>query len=542
MPPVAPVHPTLAAFGTADWVVLGCYFALMIFVGFYVGRRRQGAEDYFLGGRSMPTWALAISIVGTSLSAATFVGVPDLSYGGNLTYLALNVGGFLAVLVVATLFVPKLYNAGTVTVYGYLGKRYGDGAMIAVSCVFLVGRMLASGARLFIAAIPLGLLVFGGDAVEAGGNWVPAKWQMVSAICLIGLIGTFYTVAGGIRAVIWIDVIQFAIVVGAALLSVGLLLHKIPLDLGGIFGLLADPASGPNGHSKLQVFDATPDPTRPFTIWAAVFGATFLNAAAYGTDQDLAQRFLVAKSASRGALSLLGAQFISMAVVSCFLLIGLLLFVFYKTDAMGAARPALPPGKIGVYPWFLMRELPPVLSGLAIAGFFAIAQGSMDSAINAMASSAVADLYWPIRRRLGHAVDPNRSDDAPKVAVALMGVLMTGFAVLAVGLYDREKQTLIDFALGVLTFAFAGMLGVFLAALLTRRGNSASVAAALVAGVLTVVLLQPAVLRWWSDALLGRELSMASTWWMPIGTSVAFLVCVLGRPAVSPPPTRAGQV
>lgn len=527
-----PIHPTLAAFGAADWAVLGCYFALMIFIGFYAGRRRQGAEDYFLGGRSMPTWALAISIVGTSLSAATFVGVPDLSYGGNLNYLALNVGGFLAVLVVATLFVPKLYNAGTVTVYGYLGKRYGDGAMIAVSCVFLVGRMLASGARLFIAAIPLGLLVFGGEAVASGGNWVPAKWQMVTAICLIGLIGTFYTVAGGIRAVIWIDVIQFAIVVGAALLSIGLLLHKIPLDLGGIFSLLADPTTGPNGHSKLQVFDATPDPTRPFTIWAAVFAATFLNAAAYGTDQDLAQRFLVAKSASRGALSLLGAQLISMAVVSCFLLIGLLLFVFYKrADVMGDAAPALPPGKLSVYPWFLMRELPPILSGLAIAGFFAIAQGSMDSAINAMASSAVADLYWPIRRRLGLPVDPNRPDEAPKVAVALMGVLMTAFALLAVGLYDREKQTLIDFALGVLTFAFAGMLGVFLTALLTRRGNSASVMAALAAGVATVILLQPAVLTWWSVALLDRELSMASTWWMPIGTAVAFLVCVIGRPA-----------
>src|SRR5687768_2079774 len=266
------VHPTLAAFGPVDWAVLGCYFALMIFIGFYVGRRRQGAEDYFLGGRSMPTWALAISIVGTSLSAATFVGVPDAAYTGDTSYLILNLGGFLAVLFVGFVFVPTLYRAGTVTIYGYLGQRFGEPAMVAVSCTFLMGRMLASGARLFFAAIPLCLLLFGAKR--------PTEGELVLAVCMVGLIGKFYTVAGGIRAVIWIDTIQFALVVGAALLTVGILLYRIPLPIGGIIDLLGQDGTGVGGASKLRLVDTSFDFTKPFTLWAALFGVVFLNTAA----------------------------------------------------------------------------------------------------------------------------------------------------------------------------------------------------------------------------------------------------------------------
>src|SRR5947209_11352901 len=152
--------PVLAVFGPLDWGVVAAYFALMIFIGLYTSRRRQDTSDYFLGGRSLPTWAVTISIVATTLSAATFVGAPEQAYGGNLTYLSFNVGNFLAIVIVCTLFVPRLYRAGTVTIYGYLAQRYGDGARIAVSIMFLLGRMLASGARLFIAAMPLCLLLF----------------------------------------------------------------------------------------------------------------------------------------------------------------------------------------------------------------------------------------------------------------------------------------------------------------------------------------------------------------------------------------------
>jgi SSS family transporter len=518
----------LAVFGPLDWGIVALYFAAMIYIGVIAARKDQDAREYFLAHRSMPTWAVAISIVATSLSAATFVGVPDFAFAGNLSYLILTVGGLLAVAIVATLFVPKLYRAGTVTIYGYLNQRYGETAMIAVSVMFLIGRMLASGARLFIAAIPLCLLMF---ARKDAADFEPTRWQLIAAIALIGGVGTFYTAFGGIRTVIWIDVIQFFIVVGAACLSIAILFHKIPLSAGQIFKILAEPGTGPAGHSKLFVSDARLDFSNPYTLWSAIFGATFLNVAAYGVDQDLAQRFLVAKSIGRGALSLVWAQCISIVATCAFLLIGLLLYIFYKRpDVMGHASPN-PPGSQGTYPWFLMKELPTVLSGISIAGFFAIAQGSMDSAINALASSAVADIYQPLRRRHGRAAESAGDSSTPKIAVAIMGFCMSALGVLCVFLYDKHSRTLIDFALGILSFAFTGMLGVFLTALLTRRGNAASVILALIAGVICVVLMQARLLEWWTLKMFRHPAHLASTWWMPIGTAVSFAICASGRPA-----------
>ena len=536
MPPMISSEPVcppciLAAFGPLDWGVVAGYFALMVFIGFAVSRGRGGqdAKEYFLARRSLPTWALAVSIVATTLSAATFIGVPDEVYLEDVGYLIWFLGNFAAVFIVALLFVPRLYRAGTVTIYGYLRPRFGEVGVVAVSCTFLAGRMLASGARLFFAAIPVCLLMFGTRDPEHH------KGQLVVAICVIGLVGTFYTVKGGIRAVVWTDAVQLLLVVGAALLTVGLLLHKIPLSAGQIWSVLSDPRSGPAGHSKLHFVDTSLDFSKNYTVWAALFGYVFLNVANYGVDHDFAQRFLVSKSPVRGGLSVIASQFINVAVVALFMAVGLLLYVFYKRpDVMGAAAPGYSPaGRLEpAYPQFLLNEFPPVLSGLAMAGFFAVAQGSMDSAINAMASSVVADLYFPWRRRRGLPVDAAVQAGAPKLAVAGVGVLLSLVAVACAFGYDPKETTLLKFALGVMNFGFAGMLGVFLTALFTRRGNAASAVAALLAGAVVITILQPGVLAWWTGALLGKPKALAMPWWMPVGTTVSFLVCFAGRPKV----------
>src|SRR5688500_5586705 len=234
--------------------------ALMLGIGLVAAlresRSKSDTEEFFLGGRSMPTWALAISIVGSSLSAATFIGAPDRAYGGDLSYLILNVGGFLAVFVVGFLFVPRLYRAGTVTIYGYLAQRFGEPARVAVSVMFILGRMLASGARLMLAAVPLVMLVRG-----VPGGHVTTE-QMVYAILAIGFVGTFYTVFGGIKTVVWVDTIQFVLVVGAALLTVGLLLHRIDAPFSEVKATLA-------GEGKLKWLDLSFDLRKPYTLWAA---------------------------------------------------------------------------------------------------------------------------------------------------------------------------------------------------------------------------------------------------------------------------------
>lgn len=514
--------PTLlAVFGPLDVGVLLAYLLLMALVGAAAARRKTDARGYFLAERAMPAWAVALSVVATSLSVATFVGVPEQAFKGDLSYLVTNAGGFLAVFIVAGFFIPRFFRAGTITIYGFLEKRYGQTVLIAVSATFLLGRLLASGARLYIAARPVCLLIF--------HTYDPTRQQLLLAICLIGAIGTAYTIAGGIRAVIWTDTIQITIVAGAAILSIALLMHRIPVPFSGIVHALADPTSGPHG-SKLLMFDLSTDPTRPFTLWTALIGGTFLSTAAYGVDHDLAQRMLTARSAWRGGLSLILSQLISVVVVCLFLAIGLLLYIFYKRpDLMGAAFPHDPlKSSADVYPQFLLNHLPTGLSGLAMAGMFAAAQGSLDSAINAMASSAVADLYWPLRRRLGKSVDAGAHAKAPRLAVAAMGLVLILFAVLAALRYDPKQNTLIDFALGVMSFAYTGLLGVFLTALFTRRGNTVTVLSALLAGVVVTTLLQNGICDWWTAKLLGQAHHLASFWWMPIGTGICFAICVSG--------------
>jgi SSS family transporter len=513
MPQTFALVNLVAVFTRLDWIVVGAYLALMAVIGTLAARKKTDAEGYFLAERRMPTFAVALSIVATSLSVATFVGAPQESFAGDLTYLSLNIGGFLAVFVVATLFIPRLYHAGSITIYGYIDQRFGETAKIALSCMFLLGRLLASGARLFIAAIPLCLLMF--------GTYDPTRSQLIWAIALIGAIGTAYTIAGGIRAVIWTDTAQITIVFGTLIVSIALLLRQIPLDIGQIVNVLREPVLG-DGHTKFRLFDFAI--TGRYSIWNAIIGSTLLSTAVYGVDHDFAQRMLTAKSAWRGSISLIISQVIGLIVVSSFMVVGLLLYIFYKRpDVMGSAAPQDHVNSaMQVYPQFLLAHMPTGFAGLAIAGMFAAAQGSLDSAINAMASSVVADLYWPIRKKLGHSID-TESRDAPRVAVALMGAALIGFAILSALRYDPQKRSLLDFALGVMMFAYTGMLGVFLTALLTKRGNTVSVLAALASGVIVVTLLQ--------DEIFGRltGTKLPSFWWMPIGTAVAFLVCVAGK-------------
>src|SRR3954464_7897358 len=150
----------LAGFGLINWSVVGIYLLGMIAIGHLHGRKKMDAEGYFLGERSVPIFAVVLSTIAAMLSGATFVGVPDAAFNGDLTYLVLNIGGFIAIVIVGIFFVPRFYRAGTITIYGFLRQRFGEGARIACSGMFIFGRILASGARLFIVAIPISQLLF----------------------------------------------------------------------------------------------------------------------------------------------------------------------------------------------------------------------------------------------------------------------------------------------------------------------------------------------------------------------------------------------
>ena len=506
----------LAAFGALDWAIIVAYLLVMLGLGAWASRGQEDEESYFLGGRAMPAWAVTLSIVATSLSAATYIGVPQLTYAakGDLSYLILTVGGVLGALAVAAFLLPPLYRAGTTTIYGVLAQRWGPLATIAASVAFLFGRLLASGARLFMAGIAFSLILF--DETNL--------LSVALAIMLFGAVGTIYTCLGGIKAVIWTDTLQILIVVGAGIAAIVFLLDKIPLSPGEIYDHL-------EGAGKLTVVktgfeSGSYDWAAAFTLLTA-FAVVFQNMGSYGVDHDLVQRMMTTDSPWKASGSLIVSQLVAQPIVFLFMLIGLLLSIFYgHPELMGAAAPTdVLEDSRGVYPQFLVHHMPTGMAGLAMAGMFAAAMSSLDSAINAMASSLIADVIEPIRAlRRAAAGEPAEERlpegdplKASRLGVVGMGAALVVFAIGAAAMQEQGGEKLINFALGVMTFALSGLLGVFFAALYTTRGNAWSAIAGLVTGAGVIVALKTGT-------------NLAWPWWMAIASPLAFVVTCLGPP------------
>lgn len=510
----------IATFLPLDWAVLGGYFALLAGTGYLFSRREQAStDDYFLAGRRMPMWAVAVSIVATSMSAASFVGVPQQGYTADLTYLSTNLGMIIAAIVVALVFIPAFYKAGVSSIYAMLANRFSPTAMRAASLAFLVGRVMASGARIYIGAIPLSLVLFG---VQDGMN----PGNLLIAIAVLTAVGITYTFIGGIASVIWTDVIQMAVLLSAAVLAILVIVLRIEAPWADVIGALR--TGGEAGASKLTVINTDPDPRLPFGLLTATIGFAIMGIGSYGTDQDLVQRMLTCKDAKTGSRSVITGILLGVPSVLVFLVVGMLLFVYYqRPELMGAAAPeGLPSDDRQVFLEFILRELPAGLPGLMMAGLFAAGLSSLNSAINAMSSSMVSDFYR-------HAV-PDRDAKhyvfVGRIGVVGFGVLLGAFAVLCVYWQNASAEqggTLLTFALRVMTFAYAGLVGVFLAALLTQRGNTASVIASLVTGFVLVLAMERSV---W-DALLGKPDELPGL--LELLTSLAFAWKLTGAAAVS---------
>ena len=459
-------------------------------------------------------WAAGISFLATSLSAATFIGGPQQAFNGDLTYLLSVVGSIIAVIVVALFFVPRFYRYHVTTVYGLLGKKFGPTAMLSASATFLLGRVFASGARIYIAALPASLIIFGDIEIR----------HQLTAITVLTCVGIVYTLAGGIKSVIWTDCIQMVIFVGAAIAAALLLLNKIPVTFPEIVGALEFPGDGHS--SKLQFFKLGFDgigSNETYTLLTAVFGFSLLNLGAYGADQDMAQRLLTCRSAAKGSWSAVIAVIINIPVTILFMSIGLLLYIFYSCpDIMGTSAPDyVMDSSREVFLSFVLHEMPGGMSGLMLAGLFAAGLSSLNSALNAMSSAFINDFYkrFCTDRSEKHYLLVSR------FGVVIFGIILGLFGMFS-AFWQKENPdtTLIDFALTVMIFSYSGLVAVFLTAIFTKRGSSLSVIAALVTGFSLIIVMQIAGM----NNISLREL-IAFPWQMFIATSVSFTICCLGK-------------
>ena len=480
-----------SGFSSLDWFIFGAYFLVLAISSYLFSQFKiNSSRDYFVSSNTMPMLAVAVSIVATSQSAATFLGVPEFSYVHDFTFLGFYFSALAAVLFIAIVFVPKFYRYKVVTVYELLQTRYGESAKKQAGLMFLLGRVMASGARLYIGALAVSMILF---------LDISFLHMLFSIIILItGALA--YTYFGGIKSIIYSDIIQALTYVGAGILVFWYLyvsLHNV-----NILAIL-------HAHNKLHVIDTSLG--GKFSILALLGGWLLLNIAAFGLDQDMAQRVLSCKNKNDATKSLILSIVFTIPIVLLFLGIGALLFVHYQT---GQVSQNFQGESITIFMYYILNEMPSGLRGLVTVGAIAAALSSTNSVLGAMASVAVEDLYRPWKMQKEPKTDEKHFLKASRNAVLIFAFILFVMAVVSYFWQRESELSLVSFALGVMTFAYTGLLGLFFSAVFTTRGSAKTVPFALVGGFFTVLSLQPYVF----------DIHIGFAWQMVLGTLVSFLI------------------
>ena len=522
-----------------DGGVIFGYFVVVIGVGLYKGRGSKTMEGFAVGNRDIPWWAVLASILAAEISAATFLGAPNEGYTlRNYTYAQLAIGTILARVIVSFVFIKPYYDYRVVSIYEFLRVRFGPRTKNGASAVFLVTRALASGTRLYVAAVVLVL----GYEMFSGHSLSPMQqvWIYIGAVAFVTVSTAIYTAFGGIKAVVWTDVIQACIMFGSLAFAIGWLLHQIPGGWQGALRYLRQPGDlsfldwhinrsisfGANVRGILET---------EYTVWAAILGSTFLTMATHGTDQDMVQRMLTAKDHFRSRLALILSGLADLPIVLCFLTVGILLWGFYHD-----------PNKSHPFAFYILHEMPPGVRGLMIAGVFATAMGSLSTALNALATSFTEDWYLPYIHSTANPGQVVRAARRSTVVFSIVLIVIGSVtAYAAIVLHSR----VIPIVLGIFGYTYGSMLGVFLVGMLTRtRGSEVGNLSAMVCGFIAVAFLSglhndlwillhptnPALLHWqglhpeiafryWN---IGWLPVVEFPWRITIGTLVTFAVAI----------------
>lgn len=506
-------------FSALDWGFVGLYLVILFLVGLVYARKKNlTTRDYFLGSNNMTPWVVAISVIATTQSAATFLGGPDQGYRGNYTYLAATMASVVAAIFVARILIPRFYALKATTVYEYLGDRYGQDAMKAAGAMYIIGRFFASGARLYLAAIAVSMILF--SNINAG-NLITSSFIMV----MIGFIVSFI---GGIRSIIWTDLLQFCMYIFSAVAILYFLQTSIPLNFTEILSALKNT---PEGVNKLILFNFELDFSAPYSMISIFTGLTLLFIASFGLDQDISQRLLTCKKDNEGGKALIISTIIAIPIIWLFITIGQLLYIFYeRADLMGnqseMSAQAFQGEEVTIFMYYILTELPAGIKGIVTVGVIAAAISTINSGLNSMASVLVEDFYrpWKLARKVMPEIHFVR---AGQMGMGIVGIILFSMSVLCYYWQQYSGLPLIDFALSLMVFAYSGLIGVYFTAIFTNRGSTRSVIMALLAGFLCTLIQQKYFIELFSlPEFLG---TIAFSWQLCIGSAISFVICTLSK-------------
>jgi SSS family solute:Na+ symporter len=441
-------------FGALNYTVLIVYLAGLVGMGFYFSRREKSTADFFLGGRRVPAWAAGVSIFGTQLSAITFLAIPAKTYATDWLYFIQNLGIVAIAPVVVCLYLPFFRRLNVTTAYEYLEHRFNLGLRLFGSASFVAFQLARMGIVMFLPALALSAVT--GMDIRA-------------CILVMGVLCTLYTVLGGIEAVIWTDVLQVFVLLGGAVVALGIVIT-------GVDGGLAEILTLASNQHKLRMVDLSWDWTGP-AIGVILLGAVFNNLVPYTTDQAVVQRYLTTRDERRAARAVWIGAWLSVPASLVFFFMGTALFAFY-TSHPDRLNPA--GANDQVFAWFIIQELPAGVAGLVIAGVFAAAMSSLDSSMNSIATAITTDFYRRFRadRTERHYLRLART------LTLLLGVAGTATALLMAGV---EIKSLWDQFLSYVGLLGGTLAGLFALGIFSTRASAAGAVAGVLGGAVALV-------------------------------------------------------
>jgi SSS family solute:Na+ symporter len=445
-------------FRTGDIVVIALYFLAMILLGVWTTRKIKKTEDFFVGGRSMPGWAIGFSLLGTAISSVTFLAYPGSAYQGNWSRIMQGLMLPVAVMIGIYFFIIFYRRSLFLSAYEYFQHRFGHWTRNYTSLVFLIGQIFRIGSVLFLVTLAMEVLT---------------GWSLIFSIILVGFILTFYTVLGGLEAVVWTDVAQTFILVGGGLLTIFIVFIKVNGGIFEVFHLAA--VANKFDLTTSWNFDLTRD-----TFWVFAFSGIMNNIQELSTDQVKIQRYAAPStdSGARRATWMVGLGCIPIWVL--FMLVGTCLWVFYQVN------PSSLPMNIKadqVFPHFIVTQLPVGLSGFVIAALLAAAMSTISSGLNASAS--VVSIDWYQRYFVRNQTDKHYLRFA-RIITVVLGVFMM-FAAWALSLLKSEAFLDIGFFIGAV---FAGGLGgLFLLGFFFKHANNRGALVGVIFGVIVILWL-----------------------------------------------------
>jgi len=452
-------------FTPVDWLVVFGYLLLTTMVGHRMRGKQASINDFFLGGRSLPWPAVSGSIIATEISGVTFIGVPGavMALQGDFTYLQWAAGSIVARIIVGLFFVRVFYEKDIYSPYDYMGNKLGDGVKKLATVLFTVGSILAQSVRVLVAALPLKVV-----------TPLPFEWCIV----VIGLFAIGWTLMGGMRTVIWTDVMQFFLFVIGGLVALFWMISTFEGGWSTLFSV-ATAAEQFDGSTvnKMQVLNFSLDPAVEFTFWVALIAVPFLNLNAFGVDQLNAQRMFCCKNPSDAKKAIIWSSFGQLITV-LMLFVGAALFVFYQknppTDPLIMDALKWEGGQPGnpdnVFPVWIVTELPTALRGLILAGIFAAAISSLDSILAALSQTTLSLMR---RTDLEHTDEEQlRLVRLSRILVFVWGAFLTGFTFILYAVKEKTDVNVLPLAFGMTTYTVGPLLGMFLVALLAKRRGS----------------------------------------------------------------------